>query len=178
MYRTMLMFGGLAGAIAIAGMTINVSVGVHSLLIGYLILFASLSLIFVAIKTWRDRELGGVIGFSTALGLGVGITLVASLVYVVVWEIYLNATDFAFFDDYMRAMVEEKRAEGESASKIAEFQAEMAAISDSYNNSLLMRIGFTLLEIVPVGLLVTLVSAALLRNSRFLPARGGESASG
>jgi hypothetical protein len=31
----------------------------------------------------------------------------------------------------------------------------------------------TLSEILPVGVLVSLVSAALLRNSRFLPARAG-----
>ena len=173
MYRTMLVYGGVAGAVAIAAMLINMSAGVHSLLVGYLILFAALSLIFVAIKTYRDKELGGVIRFSPAFGIGIGITLVASLIYVVVWEIYLAATDYAFFADYTRAMVEEKGAEGAPAAEIARMQAEMTAIGESYNNSLPMRIGFTLLEIVPVGLLVTLASAALLRNSSFLAARGG-----
>src|SRR5688572_4183841 len=176
MYRIMLVYGGLAGAIAIAAMTINMSAGVHSLLVGYLILFAALSLIFVGIKTYRDRELGGVIRFSTAFGVGIGIALVASVVYVAVWEIYLAVTDYSFFDDYVRAETEAKRADGATAAEIARMQAEMTAMGESYNNSLLMRIGFTLLEVLPVGLLVTLVSAALLRNSRFLAARGGDTA--
>jgi hypothetical protein len=176
MKRIMLVFGGLAGAIAIAAMLINMSMGVHSLLVGYLILFTALSLIFVGIKTYRDRELGGVIRFSTAFGVGIGIALVASIIYVLVWEIYLAATDYAFMGDYVRAMVDDMRAEGAPAAEIASKQAEMTAMGDSYNESLPMRIGFTLLEVLPVGLLVTLVSAALLRNSRFLAARGGDTA--
>ncbi len=173
MYRIMLVYGGLAGAIAIAAMTTNMSAGVHSLLVGYLILFAALSLIFVGIKTYRDKELGGVIRFSTAFGVGIGITLAASVIYVAVWEIYLAATDYKFFDDYARATIEAKRADGAPAAELARTESDMAAWGESYNNSLLMRIGFTLFEIVPVGLLVTLVSAALLRNSRFLAARDG-----
>lgn len=176
MFRNMLVYGGLAGAIAIAAMVANMSTGVHSLLVGYLILFTALSMIFVGIKSYRDRQLGGVIRFSTAFGVGIGIALVASLIYVMVWEIYLAATDYSFMGDYVRAMVEEKRAEGATAAEIARMQSEMTAMGESYNNSLLMRIAFTLLEILPVGLLITLVSAALLRNSRFLAARGGDTA--
>ena len=176
MVRILLVFGGLAGAIAIAAMLVNMSTGVHSLVVGYLILFTALSLIFVGIKTYRDRALGGVIRFSTAFGVGIGIALVASVLYVVVWEIYLAATDYVFMDQFAHAMVEEERAKGASAADLARMQSDMAAMAESYNNSLLMRIGFTLLEILPVGLLVTLVSAALLRNSRFLAARGRDPA--
>ena len=172
MKRIMLVYGGLAGAIAIAAMLINMVAKVHSLLLGYLILFAALSMIFVGIKTYRDRELGGVIRFWTAFGVGMGIAMVASVIYVVIWEIYLIATDYSFMDEYVRAMGAEKRAEGASAAELARMQADMRAMGESYNNSLLMRIGFTLLEILPVGLIVSVVSAALLRKSSFLPARG------
>src|SRR5687767_11696515 len=135
MYRIMLVFGGLAGAIAIAAMLGNMSAGVHSLLVGYLVLFAALSLIFVGIKTYRDRELGGVIRFSTAFGVGIGIALVASVVYVLVWEIYLAATDYSFMGEYVRATIEAKRAEGTPAAELARMQAEMTAMGESYNNS-------------------------------------------
>lgn len=173
MFRMMLVYGAIAGAIAIGAMLIAMSTGGHSLVVGYLILFAALSMIFVGIKTYRDRQLGGVIRFSTAFAVGIGIALMASIVYVIVWEIYLAATDYAFMDEYVRATIEAERAGGASAAELAKMQAEMSAMGDSYNNSLPMRIGFTLLEILPVGLLITLVSAALLRNSRFLAARGG-----
>jgi hypothetical protein len=172
MYRMMLVYGFIAGAIAIATMTIDVSLGVHSLLVGYLILFATMSLIFVGVKRYRDVALGGVIRFTTAAGLGLGIAAVASIVYVIGWELYLASTHYTFFDHYMQAMVEEKRAEGASSAEVARMSREGAEFAASYNNSLLLRIGFTLLEVLPVGIVVALVSAALLRNSAFLPARG------
>jgi hypothetical protein len=94
MYRSMLVYGGLAGAIAIATMTISISAGVESLVVGYLILFAALSLIFVSIKRYRDVALGGVIRFTTAAKLGLGIAAVASIVYVLGWELYLWSTGY------------------------------------------------------------------------------------
>jgi hypothetical protein len=176
MVRTMLVYGVLAGAIAIGAMTINMSTGVHSLAVGYLILFAAMSLIFVSIKRYRDVALGGVIRFTTAAKLGLGIAAVAGIVYVIGWELYLWSTNYSFFDQYIAAETETMRAGGASAAELARMQAEMSAVGVSYNNSLLMRIGFTLAEVLPVGLLVTLVSAALLRNSNFLAARGGDKA--
>jgi hypothetical protein len=38
--------------------------------------------------------------------------------------------------------------------------------------NLLYRWPITFVEIVPIGVLISLVSARLLRNSRFLPTRG------
>ena len=177
MYRNMLVYGGLAGAIAIAAMTIDVSMGVESLLVGYLILFAAMSLIFVSIKRYRDVALGGVIRFATAAKLGLGIAVVAGIVYVVGWELYLWSTGYTFFDHYVAAEIERQRAAGVSAAELARLSGEMAAMSAQYNSQPLLRIGYTLLEILPVGLVVALISAALLRNSGFLPARGRSSAS-
>jgi len=176
MYRNILVYGAIAGAIAIGAMTVNVSNGIHSLLVGYLVLFVALSLIFVGIKRYRYVELGGVIRFGTASAIGLGIAVVASIVYVICWELYLWSTDFSFFEHFNAAQIEEKRAAGASAAEIAQASRELAEIADSYNNNLLLRIGFTLAEVLPVGLVVTLISAALLRNSNFLPARGGDKA--
>jgi hypothetical protein len=167
----MLVYGVIAGAIAIGAMSIDMELGVHSLLVGYLILLAALSLIFVGIKRYRDVALGGVIRFTTAVGLGLGIAAVASLVYVIGWEIYLWSTDYSFFGQYVGAEIEAKRAAGASAAELARIQSEMGAMVEQYNSQPLMRFMFTIIEIFPVGLVVTLVSAALLRNSRFLPAR-------
>ena len=171
MYRMMLVYGAIAGVIAIGIMSIDMSLGVHSLLIGYLVLFAAMSLIFFSIKRYRDDNLGGVIRFSTAAGLGLGIAAVASLVYVIGWEIYLWSTDYSFLGQYFTADIEAKRAAGASAAELARMRSEAAAMVDSYNSNLFVRILYTLAEVLPVGILVALISAALLRNSAFLPAR-------
>jgi hypothetical protein len=48
--------------------------------------------------------------------------------------------------------------------------AQAADFARMYRNPL-YRMAFTFIEIFPVGILVSLISAALLRNARLLPAR-------
>lgn len=173
MSRIILLFGiaaGLLVAVPMCLMVANSEPGstAQSLFTGYLIMLLALSLIFFGVKRLRDRDLGGAIRFLPALLAGLGISVVAGVIYVVGWEITLAATDFAYIDSYTSAAVEAARARGASPAEIAEAGAQM----DGYRTSLLIRVAFTFIEIFPVGLLVSLISAALLRNSRFLPARG------
>jgi hypothetical protein len=64
------------------------------------------------------------------------------------------------------------RADGASPAAIQAKQAEMRQMAEMYANPLI-RMPMTFAEIFPVGLVVALVSAALLRNPRLLPARVG-----
>jgi hypothetical protein len=48
--------------------------------------------------------------------------------------------------------------------------ARVIGVQTEYAN-LLYRLSMTFTEILPIGVLVSLASAALLRNSRFLPMR-------
>jgi hypothetical protein len=137
---------------------------------GYLIMLLALSLIFFGVKRLRDRELGGVIRFVPALLAGLGISAVAGVIYVIGWEITLAVTDFAFVDTYSTAAVEAARARGASAADIAAVAAQTAEFRRQYANPLI-RLPMTFVEIFPVGVLISLISAALLRNSRFLAAR-------
>ena len=95
--RYALIYGGIAGAIAIAAITASIAVEslshLQSMWFGYLVMLAALSLIFVGVKRYRDVECGGVIGFGRALLLGVAMAVVAGLVYVAGWEAYLATTD-------------------------------------------------------------------------------------
>lgn len=173
MLRTILTFGVLGGLIVGIPMFSLMVFGEagtasHSYVTGYALMILALSLIFLAVKRHRDRVLGGVIRFLPALMIGLGISVVAGVVYVIGWEITLAATDFAFIDDYSRAMIESARAKGSSASEIARMTREMEAFRVQYANPL-FRMPMTFIEIFPVGLLISVVSAALLRNSRFLP---------
>jgi hypothetical protein len=175
MSRIILTYGIVAGLIVIVPMSLMLSnaepgSAATSHFTGYLIMLLALSLIFFGVKRRRDRDLGGVIRFVPALLAGLGISAVAGVVYVIGWEITLAVTDFAFIDSYSTATIEAARAKGASAAEIEAVAAKMDEFRVQYANPLI-RLPFTFVEIFPVGLLVSLISAALLRNSRFLPAR-------
>ncbi len=175
MLRTILIFGGAAGLI-VAGIMFPMLVfgsgasGAHSLFTGYLIMLAALSLIFVGVKRYRDHDLGGVIKFLPAFLMGLGISAVAGLMYVIGWEITLALTQYKFTDDYANAMVEAARAKGASGEALQRAIAEAEDFRRQYADPF-FRLPMTFIEIFPVGVLVSLISAALLRNARFLPAR-------
>ena len=175
MSRIILSFGIAAGLIVAVPMCLLLANAEHgsaatSYFTGYLIMLLALSLIFFGVKRLRDRELGGAIRFVPALLAGLGISAVAGVVYVIGWEITLAVTDFAFIDSYSAAAVEAARAKGASAADIETVIAQMEEFRRQYANPL-FRLPMTFVEIFPVGVLISLISAALLRNSRFLPAR-------
>ena len=173
MMRYALVYGGIAGAIVIGVLVAGLAFDLHSHAtsewFGYLVMLVALSLIFVGVKRYRDVECGGVIRFGRAFGLGLGIAAVAALVYVIVWEIYLAASGVDFMAQYTGIVVDKLRSQGASPAQIEAKMSEMRQMAEMYRNPLL-RIPITFVEIFPVGLLVALVSAALLRNPKLLPA--------
>ena len=175
MTRIALIYGLIAGAITITVM----SLGIHfsggegagaSQVFGYLVMLVALSLIFIGVKRYRDRDLGGVIKFGPAFLLGLSIAATAGLAYVIGWEIYLALTDYAFMAGYTEGIIEAKREAGVSGAELDKVIAEMEALQRNYANPV-FRMPLTFMEIFPVGLLVALLSAALLRNPKVLPAR-------
>lgn len=144
--------------------------GAIGLLMGYTSMLVALSFIFIAIKRHRDRDLGGVIKFLPAFGMGLGISVVAGLFYVLAWEAALAVTKLDFGAEYAEHMVKEKEKAGASAEEIERVRAEAAKFAKQYADPA-FRMPMSFIEIFPVGVLVSLISAGLLRNSRFLPAR-------
>ena len=177
MLRTIATYGIVAGLIVgVTLYTMTVSLqgrpptGAIGMAIGYLTMLIALSTIFVAVKRRRDLELGGVIRFWPAFGLGLAISSVAGLIYVVAWEAAMASVDTDFMAYYTETMLAEQRAAGASAADLAKTKVDMDALRTSYADPL-FRLPMTFAEIFPVGVLVSLVTAALLRNPRFLPAR-------
>lgn len=170
MTKTMLLYGGASGAVTIGSaiVALNLASGESTHWaglewLGYLTMILALSVIFVGVKRYRDRELGGVIRFGHAFLLGLGISVVAGLVYVVAWEINLALTDYAFMEQYTASMIEAEKAAGISEADLEVLTAEMDQMVESYKNPL-FRIPITFSEIFPVGLLVSLIAAAVLRT--------------
>jgi hypothetical protein len=172
MARIVLIYGLISGVVIICGMigSIVANGGHGSVWLGYLIMLIGLSAVLVGVRQYRDQVRGGVIGFLPALGVGLAIAFVASLAYVAVWEVYLYSTDYTFMDKYVASMLEAKRAEGVTGEAYARLQREYQGMAENYRSPL-FRMPMTFVEIFPVGLLVSLISAGLLRNSRFLPAK-------
>tara|TARA_R110002096_G_scaffold89092_2_gene203072 strand:+ start:1186 stop:1713 length:528 start_codon:yes stop_codon:yes gene_type:complete len=172
MLRSIFVYGAISGTIVILGIILSLVLpGIpHSQIVGYLIMMIALSVIFIAVKRYRDVQLGGVIKFLPAFGMGIGIAAVAALAYVVVWEIYLAATDYAFMDQYIAAAIEARQAAGMTGEDLQAYIADMNQMREQYADPL-FRLPITFLEIFPVGLIIALISAALLRNPRVLPYR-------
>ncbi len=169
-------FAGLIVGVPLFGVTVAFAGSSSSPLgyvFGYTTMLLALSMVFVAIKQHRDRDLGGVIGFWRAVGLGVGISAVAGVFYVFAWEAAIAVTHMDFAGDYARAVIEHKRAQGVSGEALARVVADMEHFKVQYANPL-YRLPMSFGELFPVGILVSLISAGLLRNSRFLPARRGQ----
>jgi hypothetical protein len=175
MSRIILPFGMAAGLIVAVPMCLLVAnaepgSAATSHITGYLIMLLALSLVFVGVKRIRDRELGGTIRFLPAFLAGLGISAVAGVIYVMGWEITLAVTDFEFIDSYSTASVEAARAKGASDAEIEALIVQVEEFRAQYQNPL-FRMPITFIEVFPVGILVSLISALLLRNSHFLPAR-------
>jgi hypothetical protein len=175
MSRVILVYGAIGGVIVALGLLLGMVAvpdggGSIGMIVGYLTMLVALTMVFVGVKRHRDVEGGGVIRFWPAFGLGLAIAAVASLFYVCAWEVYMWHSDYRFMDDYIAKTIADMRANGAPAAEIATFATEMDGFARDYANPL-YRMVVTFSEIAPVGLLVSLVSAAVLRNSKILPAR-------
>lgn len=175
MWRIILLYG-VPGAIIVGGpllwgmLTGKQDEGGSGAIIGYTTMLVALTGVFLGVKHYRDRELGGVIKFLPALGVGLAISFVASLGWVIAWEMSLAITKFDFGAVYSQMMLEQAKAEGATPERLAQVAKDGADFAAMYANPLI-RMGMTLLEMFPIGIVISLISAALLRNSRFLPAR-------
>jgi hypothetical protein len=173
MTRVVLVFGLISGAIAAALMWIMLAVmktGAigHGLILGYASMIISLSLVFFGVKSFRDNN-GGRITFFKGLQVGILISLICAVCYAASWEVYYRTSGGDFMAEYSAQYVEKMKENGASDAEIAKTQKEMADLGEIYQN-FFVRFGMTLMEIVPVGLVVALISAALLRKRDILPA--------
>jgi prepilin signal peptidase PulO-like enzyme (type II secretory pathway) len=180
MFGFALKYGAVAGAIIISVLVAGIVLSrehanghfLSSVWLGYLVMIVALSMIFLAVRDYRNRRLGGVIRFLPAFGMGLLVAGVAAVVYVAGWEMYLAATHYTFMDNYVANAIEAKRTAGMGGAELDAFVAQMEEMKVSYRNPL-MRMPMTFLEIFPVGLVIALISAGILRNPRVLPARAG-----
>ncbi len=134
-----------------------------SMYFGYAMMLLAFSLIFVGVKNYRDKYNGGSISFGRAFRIGLFITLIASTFYVASWLIdyYFFIPDFA--DKYAAHAIEKLKAGGASAAEISRQTIEMENFKTMYKNPF-FNILLTYSEILPVGLLLSFISALVLKK--------------
>jgi hypothetical protein len=169
MKKAVLTFGlisGLIMSVLMGGSLLladKIGSGHNSMVLGYTMMVASFLLIYFGIRSYRDNTLAGQISFGRAFACGILITLISSVCYVVMWEVlYFNFMPH-FMDGYFAAQIHKLQSAGLDAATTA---ARVAAIQHSqqlYQNPF-VNMAYTLMEPLPVGLLITLLSAALLRR--------------
>jgi uncharacterized protein DUF4199 len=168
MKKTVLTFGLIAGVIisVLMGGSLLLADKIgsgHSMALGYTIMVASFLLIYFGIRSHRDNDLAGQISFGRAFACGILIALISSICYVVMWEVlYFNFMPH-FMDGYFAAQIHKVQSAGLDAATTA---AQVTAIQHSqqlYQNPL-VNMAYTFMEPAPVGLLITLISAVLLRR--------------
>ncbi len=135
----------------------------NGMIYGYATMLLAFSLIFVGIKNYRDKHNGGEIRFGKAFLIGLYITLIASTVYVLVWLIDYNFFIPDFGERYTDYMLEQMRAEGKPETEILEEKVKMEEFSQMYKNPFFNAL-ITYTEILPVGLLLSLIAAAVLNR--------------
>jgi uncharacterized protein DUF4199 len=169
MKKVVLRYGLWSGAILIALSAVmlpcmNGTVDFdHGEVLGYTVMVLAFLMVFFGVKSYRDNVGAGAISFGKAFKVGLLITLITCAMYVIAWEIaYFNFFP-DFLDKYSAHVLAKMRAAGESEAAIRETTAKMATMAKYYDN-LLFNVGITFMEIFPVGLIVTLVTAAILRR--------------
>lgn len=168
--KKIVLVSGLIGGLIVAAMLV-ITTGIYhasgnfegGMLIGYASMLIAFSLIFVGIKNYRDKYNGGIISFGKAFRIGLYITLIASSIYVITWLIdyYFFIPDFN--EKYTEQMIGKLKAGGASEAEIATKTKELVSFSALYKNPLFNAL-MTYMEILPVGLLVTLISSLILKQ--------------
>jgi hypothetical protein len=176
MKKIVLTYGLISGAIA-ALMTLA-SVPLVSRLpfeyltvIGYTIFVISFLMVFFGIRAYRETVGGGVITFGRAFKVGILITLVSCVIYVLSWELIHRNFLPDFLENYGNYMVEKERAAGATQERLNALMKENQQFIEMYRNPLI-RLASSMMEAFPVGLLMTLICAWVLRTKE--PKRGGE----
>lgn len=169
MKRIILICGLIAGLIASSTMVYSMILCYRSnkfegnMLLGYASMLIAFSMIFVGIRSYRNKYNQGVISFGKAFRIGLFIALVASSIYVTVWLIdyYVFIPDF--MDKYTTHILNQAKSSGATEAEMATKTKEMAMYTDMYKNPLFVIL-LTYAEILPVGLIVSLISALILKR--------------
>jgi hypothetical protein len=137
----------------------------RGVIVGYTSMVLAFLMVYVGVRTYRDNVAGGRIGFGKAFKVGILITAVTTAFYIGTWQVVYYNFMPDYLDKYSAYALDKARAAGATDAELATQAAEMAKFGEMYKNPL-VNIAFTAIEPLPVGILVTLVTAGVLSRGR------------
>lgn len=169
MKRIVWTFGLISGAVMAAFMVATVPFigdhGAKDLIVGYAGMVAAFLLVYFGVRAYRDNVLGGTISFGRAFSAGILIAAIASLCYVATWEVIYYKFMPDFYTKYGQSVVEESRKNGKSEAEISKVRADMDTMLRRVESPVFVTV-ITFGEPFPVGFVIALVSAGVLRRKR------------
>jgi hypothetical protein len=174
MKKTVVTFGLLSGVVSALLMLLTVPfmdrIGFdHGEIVGYTGILMSFLLVFFGVRSYRENVGGGAVSFGRAFTVGILITLVSCVFYVATWELVYFKLSPGFADKYSAYAIEKAKASGASQEKLDETARQMAELKKMLDRPL-VNAAMTFVEPFPVGLIVTLVSAGVLKKKAKQPA--------
>ena len=168
MKKTVITFGLISGVISSSLMVCFIPfyhrIGNDTaLILGYTSIVLSFLLVYFGIRSYRDNVGDGQITFAKAFGVGICITLISCVFYVATWEVLERTVFPDFMDQYSATMIAKAQASGASAQVVQAKIDEMQRMKVMYANPF-YNVLYTFIEPFPVGLVITLISAAVLRK--------------
>ena len=170
MKRTVLTFGLMSGAIAV-GMRLvivpfigRVSFGSLTAL-GVTAFAISFVMVFVGILSYREHVGGGTITFGRAFKAGILTTLVSCVIFAISWELIQRNFLPDLLERHSSYEMEQARAAGATPEQLSAMVQENQQFIEMYKNPLI-RFASSMMEAFPVGLLMTLLSAWILKKRR------------
>lgn len=137
----------------------------HGMLIGYTSMLLSIFVIYFAMKNYRDNMAGGKIKFGKAFMIGLYISIIYAVCYVITWMIIRQTLLTDFVDKYIAYQMGELRQAGLSQETMSKKVAEMEQMRSMFTNPWMEAL-MVFTEPWPVAILVTLVSAFIVSRKR------------
>ena len=174
MKRNVLIFGSILGTILLVNLVYMCSMCYNNPefesndTLGYAALIVVFSLVFFGTRNYRNKELGGVISFGKAFKTGALIALLGATIYVAFWLPYYYLVVPDYLDKYTIHVMKDAERSGASATELADKVSEMNTYKEMYKNPLFVVL-ITYAEVLPIGLIVALVSALVLKKKPGAP---------
>jgi Protein of unknown function (DUF4199) len=133
--------------------------------VGIVLVFIPL---YLGVRSYRENIMGGEINFMKALNAGIIIIVISSMLYAITWLIIYYQITPDFPEKYSAYLTQQIKASGKDLKDTLTVQQQMFQYKEFSRNPFKLG-GVTFTEPLPVGLLLALVTAAILRKKPSTP---------
>ena len=171
MKRVIKVFGLISGAICIVMMVLSSifrdQIGwERGMIVGYTSMILSLGVIFFAVQSYKNNAGNGYVSFGKAFRIGLWITLISSAIYAGTWLVIYYNTKPNIMEQYYVHMVEKMKADGASQAELAKAAKDKEWGMKIFENPVTNFLWAFIFEPLPIGLIISLITAALLRSKK------------